>query len=77
MKRGPEERAADLRAAEIAAAVAVTAAETKAAEAAARAKAAGEAAIVIRPKITAIPCGSRANLAGKRLALRQLSIDVQ
>ena len=32
-------------------------------------RAAGEVAIVFRPKITAIPCDSRANRAGRRLTL--------
>jgi hypothetical protein len=67
MKHGREAKAADLHVAGIAAAVVVTAAEIKAVVVAVKAKAAGEAATGIRPRITATPCGSRANRAGKQL----------
>jgi hypothetical protein len=67
-------KAADLRA--VAAAIAVAAVVTAvvattaaAVVAAAKEKAAGVAAIDFRPKITAAPCDSRANRAGKRVAL--------
>ena len=71
MRRVLEVRAVDLRAAATEVEAVVTVAVTKAVVAAAEEKAAAvaEVATDFRPKITAAPFDSRANLAGKRFAL--------